>query len=116
MVYWQEMPYPMQGGDKSFSYFSGGAVVDKNNTAGFGDSAIIAIYTMHMRNTKREMQGLSYSTDETNFQFYEKNPVLDLGTEFFRDPTVFWHTPTNCIFRTKLTPYSGEIDPPFRGN
>ena len=21
-----------------------------------------------------------------------------------------------CIFRTKLTPYSGEIDPPFRGN
>lgn len=95
MVFWQEMPYPMQGGDKSFTYFSGGAVVDKNNTAGFGDSAIIAIYTMHMRNTNREMQGLSYSTDEINFHFYDKNPVLDLGTEFFRDPTVFWHEPTN---------------------
>lgn len=21
---------------------------------------------------------------------------------------------TKCLFRTKLTPYSGEIDPPFR--
>jgi len=49
MVYWEEQPYPMKGDDRSFSYFSGSTVVDKNNTAGFGANSMIAFYTMHRR-------------------------------------------------------------------
>lgn len=42
-----------------------------------------------------EWQALSYSMDGVRFQFYEKNPVLDIGSTSFRDPQVFWHSPTN---------------------
>jgi sucrose-6-phosphate hydrolase SacC (GH32 family) len=47
LVHWEELPYPMLGGDRSFSYFSGSVVVDKDNTAGFGANSMIAAYTMH---------------------------------------------------------------------
>ena len=94
LIHWEELPYPMKGDDGSFVYFTGSVIVDKNNTAGFGDSTIIAVYTMHKKGTNSEMQALSYSTDGINFQFYDKNPVLDIGNTSFRDPTVFWHTST----------------------
>ncbi len=95
LVYWEEQPYPMKGGDRSFAYFSGSVVVDKNNTAGFGNNSMVALYTMHRRgDSLPETQGLSVSKDRINFDFYEGNPVLDVKKVFFRDPQVFWHEPT----------------------
>lgn len=94
LVHWQELPYPMQGGDRSFSYFSGSVVVDKNNTAGFGANSMIAVYTMHHPgDSLPEKQAISVSNDRINFNFYEGNPVLDVRKIFFRDPQVFWHEP-----------------------
>ena len=62
LVHWEELPYPMKGGDRSFTYFSGSVVVDKDNTAGFGANSMIAIYTMHRRgDSLPETQGLSVS-------------------------------------------------------
>jgi fructan beta-fructosidase len=95
LVHWEELPYPMKGDDRSFSYFSGSAVVDKYNTAGFGANSMIAIYTMHRRgDSLPETQGLSVSSDRINYDFYKDNPVLDVRKIFFRDPQVFWHGPT----------------------
>ncbi len=93
LVHWKQLPYPMLGGDSSFIYFSGSVVVDKHNTAEFGDSAMIAIYTMHMEKTGIEKQAISYSTDGIHFHFYEKNPIIDIDSKSFRDPQVFWYEP-----------------------
>lgn len=81
------------GADGSFDYFSGSVVVDEQNTAGFaqGDEApMIAIYTLHDRANGEEAQGLSISLDETIFEYYEGNPVLDSAETMFRDPQVWW--------------------------
>lgn len=95
LVYWEELPHPMKGDDRAFSYFSGSVVVDKNNTAGFGANMMVAVYTMHRRgDSLPETQGLSISKDRLNFDFYKGNPVLDIRKIFFRDPQVFWHGPT----------------------
>ena len=70
--------------------FSGSAVVDRDNTAGFGKDAIVAIYTS---SGEHQQQSIAYSTDggET-FNKYDGNPVIK-NTELadFRDPKVFWH-------------------------
>jgi len=95
LVHWKELPYPMQGSDGSFSYFSGSVVIDKSNTAGFGPNSMIAFYTMHKRgDSLPETQGLSVSNDQINFNFYKGNPVLGVKKVFFRDPQVFWHEQT----------------------
>ncbi|MCC8035518.1 MAG: GH32 C-terminal domain-containing protein [Rikenellaceae bacterium] len=70
--------------------FSGSAVVDKDNTAGFGHGAIVAVYTSE---GKRQTQCIAYSLDNgRTFTKYEGNPVLssDIYSDF-RDPKVRWH-------------------------
>ncbi|KEO75466.1 glycoside hydrolase family 32 protein [Anditalea andensis] len=94
MVYWEELAHPMKGDDNSFSYFSGSVVVDKKNTAGFGDNSMVAIYTRHYPgDSLPEAQAISVSNDGVSFQYYDKNPVLETGEIFFRDPQVFWYPP-----------------------
>ena len=67
--------------------FSGSAVVDFDNTAGFGAGAIIAIYT---QNSDRQVQSIAYSTDNgRTFTKYENNPVLTSEARDFRDPKYF---------------------------
>ncbi|MBQ0023461.1 MAG: GH32 C-terminal domain-containing protein [Prevotellaceae bacterium] len=75
--------------------FSGSCVVDKDNTAGFGKDAVIAMYT-----TSRptpfggdvQAQALAYSTDGgMTFTKYEGNPVLTADIVDFRDPNPFWN-------------------------
>jgi fructan beta-fructosidase len=76
------------------AYLSGSMVVDRNNTAGFGANAQVAVYTLLDKTTKRQAQGISFSTDGRHFQFFPGNPVLDIGSTEFRDPSVFWHAPS----------------------
>lgn len=72
--------------------FSGSAIVDKNNTAGFGRDAIIAMYTSAGIN---QTQSLAYSIDGGNtFIKYAKNPVITEDITDFRDPHLFWYEPT----------------------
>ncbi|WP_181308005.1 glycoside hydrolase family 32 protein [Rufibacter sp. XAAS-G3-1] len=94
LVHWKELPYPMKGGDGSFSYFSGSVVVDRENTSGFGPKSMVAIYTRHMPgDSLPETQALSVSNDGIYFHYYQDNPVLDINKVFFRDPQVFWYEP-----------------------
>lgn len=110
LVHWKEMPYPMKGGDGSFHYFSGSVVVDQENTAGFGDSSMVAVYTMHINDSVPESQALSVSKDGVNFHFYKNNPVLDIGSNSFRDPQVFWHQPTGKWVMVAARPHQHEVE------
>ena len=69
--------------------FSGSAVVDANNTAGFGPGAVIAYYTSA---GKAQKQSMAVSTDNgMTFRKFEDNPVLVSNIPDFRDPHVFWY-------------------------
>lgn len=75
--------------DSNGTIFSGSAVIDKNNTAGFGENAMIAIYT---NEGKTQSQSIAYSLDRgRTFKKYSENPVIpNQGIPDFRDPKVFW--------------------------
>ena len=92
LVHWKELPRPMKEG-LGFSYFSGSVVVDKENTSGFGNSSMIAFYTRHVPgDSLPETQAISLSKNEgLSFEYYAKNPVLDINKVYFRDPQVFWY-------------------------
>lgn len=67
--------------------FSGSSVVDKDNTAGFGKDAIVALYTSA---SDSQTQSLAYSLDGgLTFTEYNGNPVLAYERES-RDPNMFW--------------------------
>lgn len=69
--------------------FSGSSVVDKENTAGFGNHAIVSLYTSAGTN---QTQSLAYSTDNgKTFTKYNNNPVITANVPDFRDPHVFWN-------------------------
>lgn len=90
---WEYLPVAIAP-DSLGTIFSGSAVIDKNNTAGFGKDAMVAIYTSAGR---IQTQSIAYSLDNgRTFTKYDKNPVLsDLNFVDFRDPKVFWHQGTN---------------------
>ena len=96
LVHWHELPVaiPEQGDEL---VFSGSAVVDKDNTSGFGTRAnppMVAIYTAAKPGS--QAQALAYSIDRgRTFKRYSGNPVLDIGSGEFRDPKVFWYAPAH---------------------
>lgn len=89
---WEHQPVAIAP-DTLGAIFSGSAVIDKDNTAGFGKNAMIAIYTSA---GKSQTQSIAYSLDAgKTFTKYERNPVLSSPDIVdFRDPKVFWHQPT----------------------
>jgi len=97
MISWKEQPIALY--PDSLGYiFSGSVVVDKNNTAGFGKDALVAIFTHHdpvleKKNTgKHETQSIAYSLDDgKTWTKYKGNPVVqNPGISDFRDPKVRW--------------------------
>jgi len=89
LVHWKELPvaiYPHQFGDW---VFSGSAVVDQENTAGFktgGEVVIVAAFTSTGRG-----ECIAYSNDRgRTFTDYEGNPVVKHSG---RDPKVIWYAP-----------------------
>src|SRR5690606_28889611 len=53
LVHWEEQPIALYP-DSLGTIFSGSAVVDKDNTAGFGNNALVAIFTHHNPDIARE--------------------------------------------------------------
>ncbi|MDN0080220.1 GH32 C-terminal domain-containing protein [Bacteroides gallinaceum] len=94
LIHWNHLK-PAITRDTLGHIFSGSTVVDKNNTAGYGDNALIALYTS-ASDEHGQIQCMAYSTDDgRTYTKYEKNPVLlpfD-GLKDFRDPKVFWYEP-----------------------
>ena len=100
MVTWEEQEIALYPDEKGY-IFSGSAVVDKNNTSGFGEDGktpIVAIFTYHdpvgaeNKENDYQSQAIAYSLDEgMTWTKYEGNPVLpNPGMIDFRDPKVTW--------------------------
>ena len=88
MLHWEEQPVALQP-DALGMIFSGSAVCDKDNTAGFGANAIVALYTSA---SAAQQQSIAYSHDGgKTFTTYEGNPVIKNNDDNLRDPKVFWH-------------------------
>jgi fructan beta-fructosidase len=93
LVDWTHLPVALAEED-GIMVFSGSAVVDTDNTSGFGTAEnppVVAIYTGHRTEDGMESPCLAYSQDEgLNWHRYEGNPVLPWEKDF-RDPKVFRH-------------------------
>ena len=88
LIHWKAEPTAIEA-DWLGAIFSGSAVVDKENTAGFGKGAVIAMYTSAGTS---QTQSIAYSTDGgRTFTKYAGNPVITFNAPDFRDPKVFWH-------------------------
>ncbi len=97
LVHWENLPLAIPEAE-GVMIFSGSAVVDWNDTSGLGRDGrppLVAIYTGHYTGRPLQNQHIAYSNDRgRTWTKYPGNPVLDLGEPDFRDPKVFWHTPT----------------------
>ena len=88
LVHWKFQGDPVLP-DALGTVFSGSAVVDKENTSGFGKGAVIALYTSA---GESQTQSMAYSTDNgKTFTKYEGNPVITSNVPDFRDPHMFWN-------------------------
>lgn len=91
LLAWEDLPVALAP-DEHGTIFSGSAVVDRANTAGFGAGALVAIFTHDQGG--RQAQSLAHSADRgRTWTKYAGNPVLPPppDTPDFRDPRVFWH-------------------------
>lgn len=101
LVHWKHLPVALF--PDSLGYiFSGSAVVDTNNTTGFGTAespAMVAIFTYHNPVLEKQgskifqNQGIAFSVDKgRTWTKYSANPVLkNPGIRDFRDPKMFWN-------------------------
>ena len=92
LIHWNHLPVALYP-DSLGLIFSGSAVIDRANTAGFGENALVAIYTSA---GQTQQQSIAYSLDGgLTFTKYEGNPVLSGDIIDFRDPKVFWDEQSN---------------------
>ncbi|MDE6465228.1 MAG: DUF4980 domain-containing protein, partial [Duncaniella sp.] len=90
LLHWEHKPEAIKPNGLG-AVFSGSCVVDKENTAGFGKDAVVALYTSAATS---QIQSLASSADGgTTFDIYPGNPVITLESEA-RDPKVFWNNET----------------------
>ena len=94
LLHWQQLENAILP-DRLGTIFSGSAVVDWNNTAGFQsgpEKPIVCIYTSAGHPFT---QSIAYSNDRgRTWTKYAQNPVLKHIAGDNRDPKVFWHAPT----------------------
>ncbi|MEZ5177138.1 MAG: glycoside hydrolase family 32 protein [Acidimicrobiales bacterium] len=88
LVAWDHQPRPALAPGPLGQAFSGSAVVDDLDTAGFGAGAVVLVFTH--ATAERQVQSLAWSTDGTTFTEADDNPVLvaEDGLADFRDPKV----------------------------
>lgn len=101
LIHWEHLPVALYP-DSLGSIFSGGAVIDWNNTSGFGSleaPPMIVFFTHHDAKGREEgrmdfeTQSIAYSLDKgRTWTKYPGNPVIkNPGIPDFRDPNVIWH-------------------------
>ncbi len=99
LVHWRELPVALHP-DKIGTMFSGSAVIDYDNTSGFGqpgNPAMVALYTNN--SDEKQVQCVAYSLDKgrTWTKYNGGKPVIDSKAKWnskdTRDPRVFWYEP-----------------------
>jgi fructan beta-fructosidase len=102
LVNWTHLPIALsEVPDEGYTIFSGSAVIDVENTSGFGTGdgpPMVAIYSADYRGDPGlETIHIAHSIDRgRTFTQYPSNPVIDENERKFGDPKVFWHAPSRC--------------------
>jgi fructan beta-fructosidase len=109
LIHWQHQPVAIHP-DSLGLIASGSAVVDAQNTSGFGKNGIVplvAIYAyinqpLERQNKLAQYQAVAYSfNDGLTFTKYNRNPVVENpGVKDFRDPKVTWFPPQQKLVMT----------------
>ncbi|MGA2248172.1 MAG: GH32 C-terminal domain-containing protein [Verrucomicrobiota bacterium] len=104
MVHWKHLPLALPEAD-GVMIFSGSAVVDWDNSSGFGQNGqppMVAIYTGCRADSDGvQFECIAYSNDKgRTWTKYPGNPVINLNSKDFRDPKVQWHEPTKSWIMT----------------
>ena len=117
LIHWEHLPVALPE-ENGVMIFSGSAVVDWQNSSGFGAPGappLVAIYTGH--SDVEQTQNIAYSTDRgRTWQEYQGNPVIAIGSREFRDPKVFWHEPNRQWVMVTVLPdqhkvrFDGSLD------
>ena len=86
LINWENHPVALRPNGLGM-VFSGSCAVDKGNSTGYGDDAVVGMYTSA---DASQVQSLVWSADGGDtFEFYPGNPVIALESEA-RDPNMFW--------------------------
>ena len=89
LIHWEEQPVAISPNDLG-TIFSGSCIIDKENTAGYGENILFAIYTVC--GSEIQQQSIAYSLDKgQTFTDYPGNPVIPNDDDNLRDPKVFWY-------------------------
>ncbi|RMG83475.1 MAG: glycoside hydrolase family 32 protein, partial [Bacteroidetes bacterium] len=105
LIGWAHEPIAMYAtgkGADSTLILPGSALLDRGNRAKIcpdgTQKCLVAFYTSDVQKkgeTTAQYQSMAYSTDDgMTWTPYAENPIVDLGNKSFRDPKVFWHTPS----------------------
>ena len=91
LINWEAQPIVLEPNALGM-VFSGSCAIDPTNSAGFGENAVVGLYTSA---DVSQIQSLVWSNDNgETFSFYPANPVLTLESEA-RDPNMFWDAENN---------------------
>lgn len=92
LVHWRELnSMAIEGVPHDIATFTGSVAVDTAGSAGYGRDALLAAFTSYDRNSHKQSQSIAFSHDGgTTFRYYDQNPVIDIWSTEFRDPTVIW--------------------------
>jgi levanase/fructan beta-fructosidase len=113
LLHWQHLPVAIpeiETKDTTTWIFSGSAVLDKDNTSGFGKNSIVAIYTADQPKQNKESQFIAYSNDGgLTYTNYAGNPVVDIHKKDFRDPSVIWLEDQHKWLMTVADPFEHKV-------
>ncbi len=94
LVHWTQLPDALKP-DESGTMYSGSAVVDWNNTSGFGTGGKPPLVAMYTAAGKPFTQGIAFSNDRgRTWTKFTGNPVVPHLNGENRDPKVIWYAPT----------------------
>jgi sucrose-6-phosphate hydrolase SacC (GH32 family) len=115
LVHWREIG-DVLAPDNLGPMFSGSAVVDWNNSSGFGKDGQppqVLIYTAAGNPT---VQCLAFSNDGRTYTKFAGNPILKEISGGNRDPKVIWHGPTKKWVMTLYVAVADPVKKDDKGN
>lgn len=97
LLHWEELDDALFP-DETGTMFSGSAVLDRNNSSGFGSKKRAPLVLAYTADGENQTQCIAYSTDGgRTLQKFARNPVIDSHARWdshdTRDPRLLWYAP-----------------------